>query len=127
MKEYVAYKGNAFCIEWYYDVNGNSEALRFFNKLSCSQQRKILMLFKRMGDNGKIMDATKFRNEGDKIYAFKPRPHRFLAFFYSGQKIIVTNAFTKKTQKLPENEKMRALAYKADYEKRNEQGSYYEK
>jgi len=30
---------------------------------------------------GKIFDITKFRNEGDGIYAFKPQPDRFLSFF----------------------------------------------
>ncbi|MBS0629332.1 MAG: type II toxin-antitoxin system RelE/ParE family toxin [Verrucomicrobia bacterium] len=65
---------------------------------------------------GKIFDQTKFRNEADKIYAFKPQPDRYLCFFFRGKKIIVTNAFTKKTQKLPEGEK--ELAVKA-YEEEN--------
>lgn len=49
-----------------------------------------------MGEQGKIFDETKFRNEGDKIYAFKPQPDRYLCFFFQGKKIIVTNAFIKK-------------------------------
>ncbi len=56
------------------------------------------MLFKRMGDFGIINDKTKFRNEGDKIYAFKSQPNRFLSFFIEGRKIIVTNAFKKKVR-----------------------------
>jgi len=39
------------------------------------------MLFKRIGDFGKISDKTKFRNEKDGIYAFKPQPDRLLSFF----------------------------------------------
>ena len=44
-----------------------------------------------MGDLGKILDITKFRNEGDGIYAFKPQPDRYLSFFTDNKKIIVTN------------------------------------
>jgi hypothetical protein len=42
-----------------------------------------------MGEIGKIRDETKFWNEGDKIYAFKPQPHRFLSFFIEGRKILL--------------------------------------
>ena len=105
MNEFVAYKGDILTVEWFFDENGNSDALDFFESLSNTQKRKVLMLFKRIGDFGKISDITKFRNEGNKIFAFKPQPDRFLSFFYTGKKIVVTNAFRKKTRKLPEKEK----------------------
>ena len=84
------------------------------------------MLFKRIGDFGKISDITKFRNEGEKIFAFKPQPDRFLSFFYVGKKILVTNGFRKKTQKLPKNEKNLALKRMKNYESRVTNGDYYE-
>lgn len=62
-----------------------------------------------MGDFGKIIDKKKFRNEENKIYAFKPKPDRYLCFFRSGKKIIVTNAFRKKGDKLTAQEKAVAL------------------
>jgi len=62
---------------------------------------------------------------GDKIYAFKPKPHRFLAFFFTGGKVIITNAFAKKSDKLPPGEKDRALRCMQDYEQRVKAGSYY--
>jgi phage-related protein len=125
MREYIAYEGDQFVIEWFFDEKGNSEALAFFNSLSAVQQRKTLMLFKRMGDFGKISDTEKFNNEGDQIYAFKPQPDRFLCFFYTGRKIIITNGFHKKTQKLPKNEKNTALKVREDYEQRLQAGEYY--
>ena len=79
-----------------------------------------------MGDVGKIMDETKFHNEGDKVFAFKPQPYRFLSFFVVGHKIIVTNAFHKNTDKLPAGEKGSALEAMSDYAKRTEGGTYYE-
>ena len=80
-----------------------------------------------MGDQGKIFDETKFRNEGDKIYAFKPQPDRYLCFFFRGKKIIITNAFMKKTPKLPRGEKELALKAYYSYEKRIQEDTYYEK
>jgi hypothetical protein len=79
-----------------------------------------------MGDAGIIKDITKFRNEGDKIYAFKPQPNRFLCFFYEGKKIIITNGFRKKQQKLPVKEKENALNKRDDYTNRINTGDYYE-
>ncbi|MBC7475852.1 MAG: type II toxin-antitoxin system RelE/ParE family toxin [Candidatus Sericytochromatia bacterium] len=126
MKEYTAYQGNKFVIEWYFDENENSIALEYFNNLENKRQDKVFYLFKRMADFGKINDLTKFRNEGDDIYAFKPKPDRFLCFFFKGNKIIVTNAFEKREDKLPKTEKVRALEAKENYEKRVTKGEYYE-
>ena len=76
------------------------------------------MLCQRMGDFGKILDITKFRAEGDDLFAFKPQPDRYLAFFRKGKKIIVTNAFRKKTDKVPKSEREIAIKCKEDYLKR---------
>lgn len=126
MKEYVAYRGSEFTIEWYHDERGGSQALEHFQTQTADKRRKVLKLFRLMGDHGKIFDETKFRNEGDKIYAFKPQPDRYLCFFFKGKKIIVTNAFTKKTQKLPSGEKELALKANRSYENRAREGKYYE-
>ena len=67
-----------------------------------------------------------FMNEGNKIYAFKPQPDRFLCFFYEGQKVVVTNAFRKKQQKLPKNEKEKALKIRDNYITRTKAGEYYD-
>ena len=129
MKDYeaVAYKGSAFTIEWYFDERGRSDVLSYYEKLPMQRRVKLLKLLRYMAEFGKIFDATKFRNEGDRIFAFKPQPDRFLCFFFTGQKIILTNAFEKKSQKLPPGEKERALRAKTDFETRIKKGSYYEK
>ncbi len=126
MEELVIYEGNEYTLEWYHDSKGKSQALNYFNALSNIQKRKALHLFVVMGDFGKIHDITKFRNEEDSIYAFKPQPDRFLCFFFKGRKIIVTNAFRKTQDKLPKQEKEKALNYKEDYEVRVKRGTYYD-
>lgn len=112
------YSGECFTLVWYYDKAGKSQAYEFFLELDDDRKRKFLILVKRMGDFGKIFDKTKFRNEGDQIFAFKPQPDRFLCFFYTGKKIIVTNGFTKKSQKIPPGEKEKSLSFKKDFEER---------
>jgi hypothetical protein len=126
LKEYVAFEGEKFTIEWYFNDKGKSIALDYFESLNDNAQIKLLNLFELLGNVGSIKNETKFRYESDKIYAFKPQPHRFLCFFFAGHKIIVTNAFHKKSDKLPPNEKERALKSKDDYEMRIKRGNYYE-
>jgi len=111
----VIYSGERFSVEWYFDENGYSQAYEYFLSTDDLQKRKFLILVKRIADFGKIFDKTKFRNDGDSIYAFKPQPDRYLAFFVVDKKIIVTNAFYKKTDKLPKSEKDLALKYKEIY------------
>jgi phage-related protein len=111
----IIYSGSEFILEWYCDKSGKSVAYEYFIKIEPSQRRKFLVLAKRMGDFGKIFDKTKFINEGDGIYAFKPQPDRFLSFFTHGKKIIVTNGFSKKTDKIPKNEKDLAIRLRQEY------------
>jgi phage-related protein len=112
------YIGPIFTIEWYYDQKGYSQAYDYFIKTSQEQKRKFLILAKKMCDFGKIYDKTKFTYEGDKIYAFKPQPDRYLSFFTKNKKIIVTNAFWKKMQKIPRNKKELATKNMNEYESR---------
>lgn len=123
----TAYIGNFFTIEWYFDEKGKSHSYEYYEGLSDLQKRKLLVLFKQIGDFGKIHDITKFNFEGDSIFAFKPQPDRFLSFFVKDKKIIVANGFHKKTQKLPADEKTKAIKYRNDYLKRIEEGTYYGK
>lgn len=125
-EKYIAYLGTRYTIEWYYDQRGRSKAREFFVQQDKPRRAKVVSLFERMGDLGSIVDETKFRNEGDGIFAFKPQPDRYLSFFFKGKKIIITNTFVKKEQKMSQQEKERALKAFDDYQKRVGQGVYYE-
>jgi phage-related protein len=121
-KSCVIYFGEKFTLEWYYDNNGKSVVYDYFCKSTEELQDKFFVLSKKMGDFGKIYDIRKFRNEGDGIYAFKPQPDRYLSFFTDNKKIIVTNGFRKKTEKLPKNEKELAMKYRQNYLERKSGG-----
>ena len=121
-KSCIIYSGSRFTLEWYYDKNGKSVVKEFYLETSEDFQKKFLILVKRMGDLGKIYDITKFRNEGDGIYAFKPQPDRYLSFFIDGKKIIVTNGFRKNADKLAKNERDLAIRCRQDYFERKSGG-----
>lgn len=123
----IAYKGPSYTVEWYFDKKGKSQAYEYYVSQPEAMQRKLLNLFRLMSETGKIFDETKFRNEGDGIYAFKPQPDRYLCFFFKDKKIVVTNAFWKKTKKLPQGEKDIALKAYQDYSLRIKEEIYYDK
>ena len=62
--ELIAYEGEKFSIERYFDLNSKSDALEYFNELPLEIQVKTLALFKRFSDFGEIKDKTKFNFEG---------------------------------------------------------------
>lgn len=99
--------------------------MEFYCALGQLERIQFLKLVKVLGDIGQIQNKTKFRNEGDKVFAFKPLSNRFLCFFVEGRKVIVTNAFVKKQDRLPLNEKKRALKYRASYRERVKKREYY--
>lgn len=125
-EKFIAYKGKKFTIEWYYNAKKESEALDYFEELTPDRKKKLAHLLYVMGEMGQIRNEEKFTSEDDQIYAFKPQPDRFLCFFFAGGKIIITNAYEKKSQKMPPREKERASKFKADYTKRVKGGTYYD-
>ncbi|SRR5260221_10866857 len=125
-KRTIAYAGQKYLIEWYFSDSGKSEVFAYFESLPINRQEKLSYLLTVMGDSGKIFNEEKFRHEGDKIYVFKPSPDRFFCFFFDGAKIIVTNAYEKKSAKMPPKEKEKALKAKENYIKRVKEGSYYD-
>jgi hypothetical protein len=125
-EKYVISAGAFFTIEWYFSANGKCKAKEYLDSLNYERQCEALRLFKLLANTGKIFNKKKFCYEGDGIYAFKPQPDRFLCFFFSGKKVIITNGLEKKQDKLPLNEKKRALDCQEDYKMRVKRGSYYE-
>ncbi len=125
-EKFIAYKGKKFTIEWYYNAKKESTAQEYFEELTLDRKKKFAQLLKVMGEMGQIRNREKFTTEDDQIYAFKPQPDRFLCFFFTGGKIIITNAYEKKSQKMPPGIKEKALKLKANYIKRVKEGTYYD-
>jgi len=127
-EEYVFYHGEKFQVEFYFTQKGKMPAKEFLGIVDDQVRLKLLYLVKALAENGRICDETKFRlvNKQEKIFEFKPKEQRFFNFFCEGKKIIITNAYRKKGQKVDKIELNKAILYKMDYEFRSKGGIYYE-
>lgn len=123
-EKYIVYDGEKRRIEWYFDDRSKSSAKNYYEKLEESRKKKLRYLFILMGDEGEIRNTEKFINEGAGIYAFKTHDDRFFCFFFDEAKIIITNAYEKKGQKMPPGERERALRNMADFKERYAMGQY---
>lgn len=127
-EEYVFYQGEKFQVEFYFNEKGELPAKEYFDAADRQAKIKLLALVKYMAEVGRLFDETKFRvvDKQEKIYEFKSMDERFFNFFYEGRKIIITNAYRKKGQKVDKRELDRAIALKKDYDLRVKGGVYYE-
>ena len=91
-------------------------------------QVKLAALVKYIADHGRLFDVTKFRkvDSRDNIFEFKPVDHRFFSLFYKYKKIIITNAYMKKSQKVSKRDLEKARNMKKAYAARLKGGIYYE-
>nr|WP_290957768.1 hypothetical protein [Fibrobacter sp.] len=122
MKEYVAYDGQCFTVEWFYNEQGESPALEYFNELSDVQKRKVLMLFKRIGDFGRISDITKFRNEGGQDFRVQAAAGSISVFFLYGQENHRDKRFSQKVAETARRRKRTGSACYAKLQRTNFKG-----
>lgn len=127
-EDYVLYQGERFQVEFYFTDRGELPAKEYFDSSDSQIQIKLLALVKYIAEEGRLFDETKFRlvDRKEKIYEFKPMAERFFNFFYEGKKIIITNAYRKKRQKLDQQALVKAINIKKDYEFRVKGATYYE-
>ena len=125
-KTFIAHQGESFTIEWYFNNRGKSSVLEYYENLPPERKKKLAHLLILLGDMGAIRNEEKFRHEGNQIYVFKIKPDRFFCFFYDGSKVIITNAYEKKMDKMSVKEKEKALKARDDYIDRCKRGNYYD-
>ena len=127
-EEYIFYRGEKFQVEFYFNEKGELPAKEYFDAVGRQVKIKLLALVRYMAENGRLFDEGKFRivDKQEKIYEFKPMAERFFNFFYEGKKVILTNAYRKKSQKVNNRELAKAINFKKDYEFRVKWGGYYE-
>ncbi len=93
----LIYRGPCFIIEWFYDENGYSQPYEYFLKSSTGQKRKFLLLAKKMGDFGKIIDKIRYMLLNlslTDIYVFSKQERRLLSQMLSEKR--ATNFLNKK-------------------------------
>lgn len=128
-EDYVFYSGERFQVEFYFTQKGEMPAKVYFDKAPLNVRVKLAALVKYIAEHGGFLDVGKFRQVDPrrKIYEFKPAGHRFFSFFYQGGKVIITNAYMKKSQKVSKQDLGKAVAAKSDYIARHKGGIYYGK
>jgi len=57
--EFIAYKGLEYTIEWYFNPQGKSPALEYFNNLTRARQKKLDNLLELMGEQGRIHNINR--------------------------------------------------------------------
>lgn len=99
--------------------NGTVPAEEFIDTLDNKMAAKVFRLLMMIAENGPDLREPYSRHLDDGIFELRAKIGtditRILYFFVSGRKIVITNGFTKKTQKTPRPEIDKAKAYRKEY------------
>ena len=106
--EVVVYNGNLRTIEYAVRTNGSMPAKDFIESLDESDQRKIAVLFRRMGEHGFVPNSQQFKPVEGEIFEFKKHQVRVFCF-RKENRWLLTNGYKKKKDRLDQNEIVRAV------------------
>src|SRR6266545_5870946 len=99
----VAVRGTWGTVEWAETASGREPAFDFFGTLDVPDQAKVLALFQRLAEAGRIMNAEKFKGLGEQglgLFEFKSFQIRFIGDFRPGKRFIVAHGLRKKKDDL---------------------------
>ena len=116
-------------VEFYEDVNGESELWNFLenlrikaatNKDARIQHKQISLYIQLLADNGTRLNENFTKHLIDDIWELRPGNNRVLYFFFQNDTFVLLHQFRKKTQKTPKREIERPKAELDDYLSRKE-------
>lgn len=109
-------------IEYYETDSGKLPAYDFLNELPLKLRTKAFKDLALLEELGTQITMPYSKPMKDGLFELRIQQSnnnaRIFYFFIVGKQIILTSGFIKRTQKTPARELDRALAYKADYERR---------
>lgn len=110
-------------VEFYQKENGEEPAKDFLLSLDAKMRAKMLRIIDLLEVNGPMVHMPYSEAIGNGLFEIRTKQgtdiSRVLYFFAAGKKIILTNGFVKKTQRIPVREINLAQVYRRDYERRN--------
>lgn len=110
---------SAIDIIYYRKANGEIPVKEFIDSLDIKMAAKVARTITLLQDNGAQLRFPYSRYLEDGIYELRTEQgnniSRVLYFFVIGNKAILTNGFTKKTQKTPRKEIKLAKSCREDY------------
>lgn len=108
-----------FEVIFYEKEDGEKPVEEFLDSSNKKMRAKILMLMSVLQQKGNYLREPYSKHLEDGIFELRCKlgtdVSRVLYFFYHKGKIIMTNAFIKKTQKTPKSEIALAKLYRKDY------------
>lgn len=108
-----------FSVEFYETDNGKKPAKEFILSQKNKMQVKIFELISLLQSYGNQLRLPYSKHLDDGIFEIRAKSNkditRILYFFYHKGRIIMTNGFTKKTQKTPSSEIALAKKYRAEF------------
>ncbi len=102
-------------IIFYQKANGSKPAEEFIESLSKSEKKKIYHVVDMLSDRGGDLRMPYSRYLEDGIYELRANASRVLYFFIVRSSAVLTNGFTKKTNKTPRDQIEKAKRYREDY------------
>lgn len=113
-----------FEVDFYSDRHGNCPIRSFLDSLDLKMRAKVLGRIQLLESEGADLRMPFSRHIDSGIFELRiPQGSnitRVLYFFFSGQRIVLTNGFVKKTQRTPRREIEKARAMKNDWMSRHE-------
>jgi len=116
MWDNIAYCGGKLTIEFARLSNGSIPASEFLTALEERWQARLLVLFQRLGDFGRIDNREQFKKVKGDIWEFKSFKIRMLCYYRPDKRVVVTHGFVKKEDRIPTRELLRAESIKREYE-----------
>ena len=111
-----------WAIEFYQKEGGEEPVRVFLDGIELKLRAKAVRDIELLARYGKHLREPFSKYIQDGIFELRTKQStnitRILYFFYTDNKIILTNGFVKKTQKTPPSEIQKALKYKKDFERR---------
>lgn len=111
-----------FVVEYYEMENGKIPIYDFFESLNIKMRTKALASIGILEEEGTNLREPYSKHIDNGIFElrikFSSDITRIFYFFYVDKKIVLTNGYIKKQQKMDKNEFGKAIKYKMDYERR---------
>lgn len=111
-------------VDFFIRENGDCPVKEFLLSLDKKMRAKLLVELDLLEENGPQLREPYSKHLEDGIFELRAKQGsditRVLYFFFVGKKIVLTNGFTKKTQKTPRAEIATAKKYRAEYIERKE-------
>jgi phage-related protein len=111
-------------IEFYSDVNGESELWQFLDDLQQRaakskdariQHKQIVTYIQLLEDHGTYLGENITKHLDEDIWELRPGNNRVLYFFYRDDTFVLLHQFRKKTQKTPPRQIAKAKSERDDW------------